>query len=195
MAPPARSDEWKEGAMLTESIRDRANGVADAVALIAPLETPAGSGSRQDVATTLTALLADASALYLKTRTFQLRVLGHQYRDYHLMLEAQTAQLFVMSDALAERIRKIGGTTLRSIGYMARLDRVEDIDAEDVALVDLLTELRADNERLTDALRVAHDLCDERGDVVSAHLIEDWIADAESRIWFFYETARTIVYA
>jgi starvation-inducible DNA-binding protein len=159
----------------------------------APAGTPIdlGSNARQDIAEALTALLADVFALYLKTKNFHWHMSGKNFRDYHLMLDEQAAQLLGMTDALAEQARKIGGTTLRSIGHVARLQRIKDNDAEFVTPLAMLAELRQDNEQIAAALRVAHELCDEHGDAASARLIERWIDDAEGRIWFFHETTRT----
>jgi len=160
---------------------------------MAPLRTPTdlGPNARQDIAAALTTLLADVFALYLKTKNFHWHVSGQNFRDYHLMLDEQAAQLLGMTDALAERVRKIGGTTLRSIGHVARLQRIKDNDADYVTPLDMLSELREDNEQLAAALRAAHDVCEAHGDIASASLIESWIDDAEGRIWFFYESTRT----
>ena len=159
----------------------------------APLQTPSGLGSnaRRDIAAALTTLLADVFALYLKTKNFHWHVSGPHFRDYHLMLDEQGAQIFAMTDDIAERVRKIGGTTLRSIGHVARLQRIKDNDADYVTPLDMLAELRSDNEQLVAALRATHDLCDEHGDVASASLIENWIDETERRIWFLYEASRT----
>jgi starvation-inducible DNA-binding protein len=158
----------------------------------AALQTPSalGSDARRDIAAALTTLLADVFALYLKTKNFHWHVSGPHFRDYHLMLDEQGAQIFAMTDDIAERVRKIGGTTLRSIGHAARLQRIKDNDADYVTPLDMLSELRQDNEQLTAALRAAHDLCDEHGDVASASLIENWIDEAERRVWFLYEASR-----
>jgi len=130
-------------------------------------------------------------ALYLKTKNFHWHVSGSRFRDYHLMLDEQGEQIFDMTDDIAERARKIGGTTLRSIGHVARLQRIKDNDADYVTPLDMLSQLRQDNEQLTAALRTVHGLCDEHGDVASASLIENWIDQAEHRIWFLYEASRT----
>jgi starvation-inducible DNA-binding protein len=159
----------------------------------APLKTPTGLGSNatRDIAAACTTLLADMFALYLKTKNFHWHVSGPHFRDYHLMLDAQADQILAATDALAERVRKIGGTTLRSIGHIARLQRVRDNDAEYVTPLDMLAELREDNIALAAALRAAHALCDEHGDVASESLLENWIDEAEGRIWFLYEASRT----
>ena len=158
----------------------------------APLTTPTdlGDNARRDISGALNALLADVFALYLKTKNFHWHVSGPHFRDYHLMLDEQGAQIFAMTDDVAERVRKIGGTTLRSIGHVGRLQRIRDNDADYVTPLDMLSELRQDNEQLTAALRAVHDLCDEQGDVASASLIENWIDEAERRVWFLYEATR-----
>jgi len=159
---------------------------------IAPLQTPSalGANATQDIAAAFTALLADMFALYLKTKNFHWHVSGAHFRDYHLMLDEQADQILGTTDALAERARKIGGTTLRSIGHIGRLQRIQDNDAAYVTPLDMLAELREDNMQLAAALRVAHDLCDEHRDVAGASLLENWIDEAEGRIWFLYETSR-----
>ena len=158
----------------------------------APLQTPTdlGDNARRDIAGALNALLADVFALYLKTKNFHWHVSGPHFRDYHLMFDEQGDQIFAMTDEIAERVRKIGGTTLRSIGHVGRLQRIKDNDADYVTPLDMLSELRQDNEQLTAALRAAHDLCDEHRDVASASLIENWIDETEQRVWFLFETGR-----
>jgi starvation-inducible DNA-binding protein len=135
-------------------------------------------------------LLADLFALYLKTKNFHWHVSGPHFRDYHLLLDEQAEQIFDTTDAIAERVRKIGGTTLRSIGHIVRIKRVLDNDAEYVTPKDMLAELRDDNEELTARMRETHDLCDESGDVASTSLLENWIDEAERRTWFLFETTR-----
>ncbi|HEY0104879.1 MAG TPA: DNA starvation/stationary phase protection protein [Rhizomicrobium sp.] len=149
-----------------------------------------GSNAVQDISAALTALLADTFVLYLKTKNFHWHVHGPHFRDYHLMLDEQADQIFAMTDAIAERVRKLGGTTLRSVGHIARLQRLADNNADDVAPSDMLAELRADNASLAELLREAHELCDRHGDVASASLLENWIDEAERRIWFLFETSR-----
>src|SRR5207253_2514967 len=144
----------------------------------------------KDISGALNALLADMFALYLKTKNFHWHVSGPHFRDYHLLLDEQAGQIFATTDDIAERVRKIGGTTLRSIGHVARLQHVLDNDAEFVTPLDMLAELREDNKQLTARLRETHDLCDRHGDVASASLIENWIDEAERRTWFLFETAR-----
>src|SRR5262245_41219279 len=158
----------------------------------APLETPTDlkPNAVKDICAALNLALADMFALYLKTKNFHWHVSGPHFRDYHLLLDEQAEQIFATTDDIAERVRKIGGTTLRSIGHVARLQRVLDNDAEFVTPLDMLAELREDNKELTVRLRETHDLCDEHGDVASASLIENWIDEAERRTWFLFETAR-----
>src|SRR5271167_1621072 len=138
----------------------------------------------------LTALLADFFALYVKTKNFHWHMSGPHFRDYHLLLDEQSEQIFSTTDAMAERVRKIGGTTLHSIGHIARLQRIADNDNEFVAAQDMLAELSEDNRQLAANLRSAHSLCDDHGDVASASLIETWIDEAERRTWFLYEATR-----
>src|SRR3954454_13817862 len=152
--------------------------------------TDLGANANRDVPAALRALLADVFALYLKTKNFHWHVSGRHFRDYHLMLDEQAEQMFAMTDELAERVRKIRGTTLRSIGHVARLQRIQDNDAVYVTPLDMLSELRQDNEQLAASLRAAHGLCDEYGDVASASLIENWIDESERRVWFLYEASR-----
>ncbi|MGZ6007468.1 MAG: Dps family protein [Rhizomicrobium sp.] len=160
---------------------------------VAPLRTPTdlAPDAVTDIAAAFTALLADMFALYTKTKNFHWHVSGPHFRDYHLMLDDQAAQIFGTTDAIAERVRKIGGTTLRSIGHIARLQRIRDNDSDYVTPLDMLAELRDDNIQLTAELRAAHGVCDEHGDVASASLIENWIDEAEGRTWFLYEASRT----
>jgi starvation-inducible DNA-binding protein len=129
-------------------------------------------------------------ALYIKTKNFHWHLSGPHFRDYHLLLDEQGEQLFAITDAVAERVRKIGGTTLRSIGHIGRLQRVLDNDADYVTPLDMLAELRDDNKQLAVNMREAHSLCDEHGDVASASLLENWIDEAERRVWFLFETSR-----
>ena len=139
----------------------------------------------------MNALLADSFALYLKTKNFHWHVSGPHFRDYHLMLAEQADQIFAATDAMAERVRKIGGTTLRSIGHIGRLQRVLDNDADFVTPEDMLAELADDNRQMAAHLRETHSLCDEENDVATASLIETWIDEAERRAWFLFEAGRT----
>ncbi|WP_066741292.1 Dps family protein [Cupriavidus sp. D384] len=138
----------------------------------------------------LNRLLADVFALYLKTKNFHWHMSGPHFRDYHLMLDEQSAQIFAITDDVAERVRKIGGTTLRSIGAIARLQRVRDNDAEDVSPKAMLRELHADNLMLVEAMLDAHAVCDDHADVATASLLENWIDEAQRRAWFLAESVR-----
>jgi len=158
----------------------------------APLQTPTDLGSQatKDVSAALNLLLADYFALYLKTKNFHWHVSGPHFRDYHLLFDEQADQIYATTDPIAERVRKLGGTTLRSIGQIGRLQRVLDNDADYVTPPDMLAELREDNQQLAARLREAHAVCDEHGDVAAASLIEVWIDEAERRVWFLYEAGR-----
>jgi starvation-inducible DNA-binding protein len=140
--------------------------------------------------TDLDALLADTFALYLKTKNFHWHMSGPHFRDYHLMLDDDGDKLFAMTDVLAERARKIGGTTIRSIGDIARRQRIADNDAAFVTPLDMLAELRDDNQRFIASMRETHDLCDEHNDVATASLLENYIDEAEKRAWFLFESTR-----
>ena len=159
----------------------------------ASLQTPTDlkSNAVRDLSGALNTLLADMFALYLKTKNFHWHMSGPHFRDYHLLLDEHGDQIFATTDALAERVRKIGGTTLRSIGHIARLQRVLDNDADFVTPRDMLAELRDDNKQLTTRLRETHDLCEEHEDVATASLLENWIDEAERRTWFLFEATRT----
>jgi starvation-inducible DNA-binding protein len=158
----------------------------------AALETPTnlGSNATRDLSGALTALLADVFALYVKTKNFHWHMSGPHFRDYHELLDEHAEQILGMTDDIAERVRKIGGTTLRSVGHIARLQRVADNDADFVTPQDMLAELREDNKDLTQRMREVHDLCDEHGDVATASLLENWIDEAEKRTWFLFEAGR-----
>jgi starvation-inducible DNA-binding protein len=158
----------------------------------APLHTRTdlGAEATRDIAGALNILLADVFALYLKTKNFHWHVSGPHFRDYHLLLDEQADQIFAITDTIAERVRKLGGSTLRSIGQIAQLQRVPDNDAEYVSPLDMLAELRDDNMRLAAHMRATHGLCDERGDVATASLLEVWIDEAEKRVWFLFEASR-----
>ena len=160
--------------------------------LAAPLHTPSSLGPNavRDISGALTALLADMFALYLKTKNFHWHVSGPHFRDDHLMLDEQGAQILATTDAIAERVRKIGGTTIRSIGHVGRLQGVLDNDADYVTPLEMLAELRDDNMQLIVRLRETHRLCDENRDVATASLIETWIDAAEGRVWFLFESSR-----
>jgi starvation-inducible DNA-binding protein len=144
----------------------------------------------KDVSGAMNAILADVFALYLKTKNFHWHLSGPHFRDYHLLLDEHGDQLFAMTDPIAERVRKIGGMTVRSIGHIAKLQRVLDNDANYVDPLDMLAELREDNQTLTARLREAHEVCDEHRDIATASLIETWIDETERRTWFLFEASR-----
>src|SRR5216117_2920796 len=157
----------------------------------AGLKTPTNLGvdATRDISGALNLLLADLFALYLKTKNFHWHVSGPHFRDYHLLLDEQADQIYAITDPVAERVRKLGGTTLRSIGHIGRLQRITDNDAEYVTPLDMLAELREDSKTLLGALRSAHDVCEEHGDVATTSLIEVWIDETERRLWFLFEAA------
>jgi starvation-inducible DNA-binding protein len=145
----------------------------------------------RDISSALNALLADMFALYVKTKNFHWHVSGPHFRDYHLLLDEQADQIFATTDPIAERVRKIGGTTLRSIGQIAAEKRVLDNDAAYVTPLDMLAELRDDNKQLANEMRRTHGVCEEHGDVATASLLEVWIDEAERRTWFLFEASRS----
>ena len=159
---------------------------------LAPLKTPTSLSEEatQSISAALTGLLADTFALYIKTKNFHWHVSGPHFRDYHLMLDEQSAEILAMTDPMAERARKIGGTTLRSIGQFAKESRIADNDADYVDPLDMLAELRDDNGELIGRMREVHDLCDEHNDVATASLLENWIDESEKRVWFLFESGR-----
>ena len=158
----------------------------------APLTTPSDIEANyvKDIAGALNALLADVFSLYLKTKNFHWHMSGPHFRDYHLLLDDHGDQLFAMTDEIAERVRKIGGATIRSIGNIARLQRISDNDAEYVTPEDMLAELKDNERQLIQEMREVHGVCDEAGDVATASLLENWIDQAERRHWFLFETTR-----
>jgi starvation-inducible DNA-binding protein len=160
----------------------------------AALDTPTDlkSNAVRDISGALNILLADMFALYLKTKNFHWHVSGPHFRDYHLLLDEQAEQIFATTDTIAERVRKIGGTTLRSIAHIGRLQRILDNDADFVTPLDMLAELREDNKQLVANMRETHDLCGEQNDVASTSLIETWIDEAERRTWFLFESTRNV---
>jgi starvation-inducible DNA-binding protein len=173
----------RSGAVRTQELEARRS---------APLATPTEikPAAVKEIAAAMNAVLADVFGLYLKTKNFHWHMSGPHFRDWHLLLDEQADQIFAMSDPIAERVRKIGGGTVKSIGHIARLQRVSDNDADYVEPLDMLAELREDNKTLAMHLRGAHDLCDEHGDVASASLIEVWIDEGERRTWFLFEATR-----
>jgi starvation-inducible DNA-binding protein len=158
----------------------------------ATLDTPSGLSPEaiRDIPPALTALLADVFALYFKTKNFHWHMSGPHFRDHHLLLDEQATQIYEIADTIAERARKIGGTTLRSLGHAARLQRVRDNDAAFVTPRDMLAELREDNRQLAASMRQLHGLSDEQGDVATTSLLEVWIDEAERRTWFLFEATR-----
>jgi starvation-inducible DNA-binding protein len=161
--------------------------------LSTPLQTPTNlkPEATRDLSGALNAILADVFALYLKTKNFHWHMSGPHFRDYHLMLDEHADQIIGMTDDIAERVRKVGGLTLHSIGEISRMQRILDNDAPYVEPLDMLSELREDNLTLAAKLRETHGVCDEHGDVASASLIETWIDEAERRTWFLFESTRT----
>ena len=159
----------------------------------ASLQTPTalGTDARRDITAALNGLLADVFALYIKTKNFHWHVSGPHFRDYHLLLDEQADQIYATADPIAERVRKLGGNTIHSIGQIARLSRVLDNDAEYVTPLDMLAELRDENTQLAARMLEAHELCDEYNDVATASLLEVWIDEAERRVWFLFEAGRT----
>ena len=158
----------------------------------APLATPTDIDPQavKDISGALNALLADMFALFLKTKNFHWHMSGPHFRDYHLLLDDHADQMFAITDEIAERVRKIGGTTIRSIGHIARLQRFADNDADYVEPADMLSELGEDERALVLRMRAVHSLCDDAGDVATASLLENWIDQAQRRAWFLFETTR-----
>jgi len=160
----------------------------------APLATPTdlAAGATKDIAAAMNGILADVFALYLKTKNFHWHMSGPHFRDYHVLLDEQSDQIYAMTDPIAERVRKVGGSTLRSIGHIARMQRIADNDADYVEPSDMLAELREDNKALAARLRQAHDVCDGHSDIATASLIEVWIDETERRTWFLFEAGRPL---
>ncbi|RZA35948.1 MAG: DNA starvation/stationary phase protection protein [Lysobacteraceae bacterium] len=158
----------------------------------APLHSPTDLGAQAttDIAASLTGLLADVMVLYQKTKNFHWHLSGPNFRDYHLMLDEQGDQIFAMTDVIAERARKVGGTTLRSVGHIHRIQRLLDNDADYVTPQDMLAELADDNRQFTGFLRATHAVCEEYNDVATTSLIEVWIDETERRSWFLFESTR-----
>ena len=158
----------------------------------APLKTPTdlGPSASKNVSAALNALLADVFALFIKTKNFHWHVTGPYFRDYHLLFDEQAVQIYEMGDDIAERVRKIGGTTLSSIGHIGRLQRIADNDADYVDAQDMLGELREDNRALLTSLRELHGLCEDENDRGTSSLLDTWIDQTERRIWFLFESSR-----
>jgi starvation-inducible DNA-binding protein len=159
----------------------------------ARLKTPTllSPDSIKNITAELNVLLADVFALYLKTKNFHWHVSGPHFRDYHLLLDEQGDQIFAMTDDIAERVRKLGGTTIRSIGHIARIKHVADNDAGYVDPQDMLSELREDNQALMGRMIEIHDLCGDANDVATASVLENWIDETQRRVWFLFEASRT----
>jgi starvation-inducible DNA-binding protein len=158
----------------------------------ARLDTPTdlSDDAVREVSAALNALLADTFALYVKTKNFHWHVSGPHFRDYHLLLDEQATQIFAATDDMAERVRKIGGVTLRSIGDISRHQSIKDNDEDFVAPIDMLRELLADNKAVAEAMRAAHELCDKHEDAATASMLEIWIDETEKRTWFLFEASR-----
>src|SRR5271154_6962602 len=158
----------------------------------ASLATPTDlkTTATKDIAGAMNAILADVFALYLKTKNFHWHMSGPHFRDYHLLLDEHADQIYAMTDPIAERIRKVGGSTLRSIGHIARTQRIKDNDADYVDPLDMLAELREDNKTLAARLREVHEVVNEHHDIATASLIENWIDETERRTWFLFESSR-----
>jgi len=173
----------KSSTLKTRELKDRQH---------TPLATPTdlSPATTTDIAASMNAILADVFALYLKTKNFHWHLSGPHFRDYHLMFDEQAEQIFEMTDPIAERVRKLGGNTLTSIGHISRLQRIADNDADYVEPEDMLAELCEDNKTLTARLREAHNVCDEHRDIATASLIEVWIDETERRTWFLFEAAQ-----
>lgn len=180
--------DWREAMTTTakEKTRNLARRRNGALATPTTLSTDA----TRDVTAALNGILADVFALYMKTKNFHWHVSGPHFRDYHLLLDEQADQIYAMTDPIAERVRKLGGITIRSIGQISRTQRLLDNDAEYVEPSDMLAELADDNKTFSTSLREAHNVCEERGDVATASLIEIWLDETERRIWFLFESNR-----
>ncbi|GAB2897532.1 Dps family protein [Microbulbifer echini] len=161
----------------------------DQARLTAP--TDLGENAKSSITTAVNTLLADTFSLYLKTKNFHWHVSGPHFRDYHLLFDDQASQIFKMTDVLAERVRKLGGTTLRSIGQIAKLQRSSDNDADYVDPQDMLTELGEDNQQMIANMRKVHELCDKHRDIATASILEEYIDQAERRSWFLFEASRS----
>ena len=152
--------------------------------------TDLGANAAKDIAGALNGILADTYALYLKTKNFHWHISGPHFRDYHLLLDEQGDEIYAMGDPIAERVRKLGGNTIRSVGQIKKLQRVLDNDADYVTPLDMLAELREDNKQLARNMRNLHEVCDEHNDIATASLIENWVDETEQRTWFLFEAAR-----
>ena len=170
----------------TEMKTDKTSSTAE------QLRTPTDlkSDATKKIAAAMNPILADVFAIYMKTKNFHWHMSGPHFRDYHLLLDEQADQLFEMTDPIAERIRKLGGTTLRSVGHVGRTTRVADNDAEYVDPTDMLAELCEDNKKLAHNLREAHAICEDARDIATASLLEVWTDETERRTWFLFESSK-----
>src|ERR1051325_3042166 len=150
-------------------------------------QTDLSGNAVPEITEALNGLVADSYALYTKTKNFHWHVSGPHFRDYHLLFDEQATEIFAMVDPVAERVRKLGGTTLRSVAQVTRLQRISDNEADYVTPLDMIAELREDNAQLADRMRELHGMCDEHNDVATASLLENWIDEAERRAWFLFE--------
>lgn len=189
-----KSPTTKPNIKATENVNSKAKAVSSGAKSLrmAPLATPTdlSQEATKNISAALNSVLADIFALYLKTKNFHWHLSGPHFRDYHLMYDEQGAQLFAMTDAIAERVRKVGGKTIKSIGQIAEMQSIMDNNADYVEPLDMLAELCEDNKNLNAKLRKAHEICDEFNDVASASLIENWIDETERRTWFLFEANR-----
>ena len=180
---------------MTKSDKPSKSTIAKAKALqAAPLITPTDlkAAATTDISAAMNGILADIFALYLKTKNFHWHMSGPHFRDYHVMLDEQADQLYAMTDPIAERVRKLGGTTLRSIGHIARTQRILDNDALYVEPSDMLAELCEDNKTIVTLLREAHGVCEDHKDIATTSMIEVWIDETERRTWFLFEAGRPV---
>lgn len=194
---PAAKPAAAKPAVAKAAAKPASKSASTAASKPAPRRAPAlatpsdlSKNATRDLSAALSRLLADVFALYLKTKNFHWHVSGPHFRDYHLLLDDHATEIFAMTDPIAERVRKIGGNTIRSIGHIARLKRIPDNDAEFVQPLDMLAELQEDNKTLTAYMREVHGLCDEHRDIATASLLENWIDETEQRTWFLFETSR-----
>jgi starvation-inducible DNA-binding protein len=169
--------------LTTEALRRRRDAVLSTPTDLKQIAT-------RDITAAMNGILADVFALYIKTKNFHWHMSGPHFRDYHLLLDEQADQIFAITDPIAERVRKVGGLTIRSIGHIARTQRLSDNDADYVEPSDMLAELAEDNRTLAASLRQAHNVCDEHGDIATASLIEVWVDETERRSWFLFEAGR-----
>jgi starvation-inducible DNA-binding protein len=176
--------------MTTATHRRQANQTKNRRPAALSTPTDLSADATRDIAGAMNAILADVFALYLKTKNFHWHLSGPHFRDYHLLFDEQAEQIFDMTDPIAERVRKIGGSTIKSIGQISQLQRVLDNDADYVEPDDMLEELCEDNKNLASRLREAHNVCDEHRDISTASLIETWIDETERRTWFLFEASQ-----